>query len=172
MNDSIDKYFTGDPEKKIFEETNGELPSVDEQLKIKNSKLKIKYEKRKQIIINTKKIKRVEMSQVGIQETKDVVSALCSFANTLTNVLEDGKLSLIELPSFIGPLTKFPSAFSGVNQVPLELADLDDTEKLELIKLVKDELAVGDEAELIASKALKIAYEVKILIDIIKQTKI
>ena len=111
------------------------------------------------------KPKEIKMNKYGIQETKDVVITLTSIANAASNALKDGKVSLLELPSFIVPLTKLPAAFSGISQVPNELNDLNEEEKADLIRFIAEELDVDANAEAIVSLALSVAYEIKKLID-------
>jgi len=76
---TVDKHFTGDPDKKIFDEPIGDLPNLAEELKIQNEKLKIKYEKRKQIIL---KLKEFTM----LNTLKKFVDFLLKYKNAVTNI--------------------------------------------------------------------------------------
>lgn len=108
----------------------------------------------------------------GIEETTDVVEFLTSAANAVMEALnDDGKITLKDYPKFFAPATKIFPALTGIGQVPKELNDLQPEEKAELIQLVKDNLSLNDNAEAIVAKAFDIAFEIKELADLIKQSK-
>lgn len=124
--------------------------------------------------INQGKLKiTMETKQMyGIEETKDVVKFLCKTTNAvLESLKDDGKITIGDFPKFGSvALTLFP-AFSGINEVPKELAELSEDEVTELVALVKDELDLDENVEEVISKALTIAAEIKDLIDLVKQLK-
>ena len=127
--------------------------------KINNGKLKITMEK-------------VNMSALNITETKDVVILLAKVANaSVESLADDGKITVADVFKFGGAATALFPAIAGISQVPAELADLDPIEKDELIALVKQELNLEENVELVVEKALTIAAEIKELIDLVKQLK-
>jgi hypothetical protein len=107
----------------------------------------------------------------GIEETKDAVIFLTSLANAITESLADGGITLSDYPKFIKPVTKLFPAISGINQVPRELEDLKEDEKAELVELVKNELNVNANVEEIVAQAIDIAFEIKVLADLIQNSK-
>lgn len=105
----------------------------------------------------------------GIEELKDAVKAVCSLGNAIAaSLADDGKITLGDATKFIGVVISLPAAISGIQEVPKELADLTEEEKLEIITLVETELEVGDKAEEVTVKILNIVYEIKSLIDFVK----
>lgn len=81
----------------------------------------------------------------GIQETKDLVLEAIALGNAIGSALKDNKISLADIGAFIEPLTKLPAALVGIDEVPSELADLDEQEKQELLVAVKEEFDLDDE---------------------------
>ena len=79
---------------------------------------------------------------LGIEQTKEMLSFMFGLANVLGKTAEDGKISFMDLPEFIAPLTKAGPAFVGANVIITELADLDDTERKELLAYAKAELEI------------------------------
>ncbi|QKJ99927.1 MAG: hypothetical protein HND40_10330 [Ignavibacteriota bacterium] len=125
--------------------------------KINQGKLKITMEKKQ---------------MYGIEETKDVVKFLCKATNAVIESLkDDGKITVGDFPKFGGVAMSLFPAFSGINEVPKELAELSEDEVTELITLVKDELQLDENVEEVISKALNVAAEIKDLVDLVKQLK-
>lgn len=145
-----------------FDDINPKPPEViPHELEIEkiNNGLKITMEK-------------VNMSNLSIKETKDVVVFLCKATNAvLESINDDGKITISDVFKFGGAATALFPALSGINQVPKELADLDPIETDELIQLVKDELELDTDVKAVVEKALKIASQIKELIDLIGQLK-
>ena len=115
----------------------------------------------------------IEKKQMyGITETKDVVVFLCKSTNAVVESLkDDGKVTIGDFPKFGGVAMSVFPAFSGINEVPKELAELSEDEVTELVTLVKDELELDENVEEVIAKALTIASEIKDLIDLVKQLK-
>jgi hypothetical protein len=110
-----------------------------------------------------------ELNMYGIEETKDVVKAICGLGNAIAaSLADDGKITFSDYPKFIGPLISLPAAISGIGEVPKELKDLTEEEKQELIDLVRSELNVGERAEEVTIRILNIIYEIKQFVDFIK----
>lgn len=133
------------------------IPGQTNVEKINQGKLKITMEKKQ---------------MYGIEETKDVVKFLCKSTNAVVESLkDDGKITIGDFPKFGGVAMSLFPAFSGINEVPNELAELSEDEVTELIALVKNELDLDGNVEEVISKALKIAVDIKDLIDLVKQLK-
>ena len=110
-----------------------------------------------------------ELNMYGIEETKDAVKAICGIGNAVAaSLADDGKITFSDYPKFIGPVISLPAAISGIGEVPKELADLTEEEKMELIALVESELNVGERAEEVTVRILNIIYEIKSFVDFIK----
>ena len=118
------------------------------------------------------KITMEKKQMYGITETKDVVVFLCKSTNAVVESLkDDGKVTIGDFPKFGGVAMSVFPAFSGINEVPKELAELSEDEVTELVTLVKDELELYENVEEVIAKALTIASEIKDLIDLVKQLK-
>lgn len=84
----------------------------------------------------------------GIQETKEVLKVAAEIGNGVGIALQDGKFELSELALFVGALIDLPNAIQGIQQVPVELKDLDETERLELLNYMRDQFDIPqDETE-------------------------
>jgi hypothetical protein len=93
----------------------------------------------------------------GINETKDVVLAAVALGNAVSKSLEDGKIGISDVGSFVGAVTALPAALAGIGQVKAELADLDDAEKAELLAAVKSHFDIADDkVEAIVEDSLKL----------------
>ena len=114
------------------------------------------------------KMEKILMGQFGIEETADLVIAVAAFANATGEALEDGVITLSDLPLLLDPAVKLPAAFSGISEVPKELGELDEAEKNELLVLVAGELDFSENTEEVVTRALIIISDIKDLIDYIK----
>ena len=129
---------------------------------------KIKEQIKNETLIKYPTIKP-ERNMYGIEETKDAVKAICALGNAVSaSLADDGKITFGDYPKFIVPVISLPAAISGIGEVPKELADLTEEEKLELIALVQDELEVGDRAEEVTVRILNIIYQIKAFVDFVK----
>ena len=105
----------------------------------------------------------------GIDETKDVIEFGISLTNSLIHAFGDGKLTLTDVPHFIAPMTKLPSALTGINMVPFEVGDIQKFELQKLIDFVKENLDVDDrKAKNIIEQCLLIIYDIYDLVTTIK----
>jgi hypothetical protein len=137
-------------------------PTADEM------KEKIKEQVKNEPLIQYPTIKP-ELNMYGIEELKDAVKAVCSLGNAIAaSLADDGKITLGDATKFIGVVIQLPAAISGIGEVPKELADLTEQEKLEIITIVEDTLDVGDRAEEVTVRILNILYELKAFVDFIK----
>lgn len=95
---------------------------------------------------------------IGIKETNDVLSFVGSFASTAAAVLEDGKVSFIELAQFFESATLVKPAIDGIKNVPAELADMTDDEKDFLVQNFAARFDLtNDRAEALVEKGLGLA---------------
>ena len=69
----------------------------------------------------------------NITETRELTRALSAFGLRLSATLADKKASWLELASFIQDWNVYADGLRGVELVPKELADLDETERDVLI---------------------------------------
>lgn len=140
-----------------------ELPTADEM------KEKIKKQVKEETVNPIKPITKPKVNIMGITQLKDAVITICKFTNAIVeSVADDGKITFGDFPKFINPVISLPAAISGIGEVIPELKDITPEEKAELVELVKDELEVGENAELIVEKALNILYELKALFDMLQ----
>lgn len=104
------------------------------------------------------------MSQLKVEELKDVLSLVIEMADCAQLVAAEGGLSLTDVSNMWSVIEKLGPAFRGIEHVPDELADLDAADCDELIQFVMSELsAQSDKSKMIVEKSLKAfkaAYEV------------
>jgi hypothetical protein len=106
----------------------------------------------------------------GIDETKDVVEFGISLANSLIHAFNDAKITLTDVPYFIAPMTKLPSALSGINMVPFEVGDIQKFELQKLTDFVKENLDIDHKkARNIIEYSLLVIYDIYELVTTIKQ---
>lgn len=107
--------------------------------------------------------------QYGIEETKQVVDLALVATKVLREVLADGKISLIEMLSFLKLRSAVGPAIDGIGKVPAELKDLSSEEARELTAHVMAQLKVDDvRAAEIAAASLETAASVFKLVKAIK----
>lgn len=107
--------------------------------------------------------------EIGIEETKQVVSFGTALTNAIIKALADGKISLLDLGLLINPFTKLFPAIAGIGSVPNEIEDLSEGELEELKKQVIGELEVNDEqAVLIVEYSLQVIHDIYALYKIAK----
>ena len=149
-----------------FGEDTEYLPSIERAKENANKLMEERHKKRVEEIL--KKPKGNKMN-VGIKETKEVLNFIVSLANASAKMMDDGKISLMELPMFISPITKLPSALEGLSSVPAEVIDLNEKEKQELITFVQEKLELpADKAEKIVIASFKAALGILEVYQIIK----
>lgn len=109
------------------------------------------------------------MIRMKLKETSELVLWIAHLANTMGEVLEDGKISLLELPKFYAPIMGMPAAIQGMKELPAELKDVSKEELALLIEEVKKTLDLPQErVEMIVEKALELGL---VLFTIIKSFK-
>jgi len=107
--------------------------------------------------------------EFGLDETKAVVGFGISLANSIIHSLNDGKITMADIPYFIAPVTKLPDALAGISKVPYELDNIQAVDLQKLIEFVKGEIDIDDnKAKDIIDESLLIIYNLYNLIDTIK----
>lgn len=76
------------------------------------------------------------------KELKEALSFICSLANSIGEIAEDGKMNLADATHLIPLLYKLPSAVDGMSEIPAEVAELSQEDIEELAQMVKDELDI------------------------------
>ena len=83
--------------------------------------------------------------KIGIKETSELLRFGLNLANGCAKSMADGKITLLDSIYFKDAVIHAPEAFSNVVDVPLELADLDNSEAEELKRIAVEEFCVDDE---------------------------
>lgn len=92
----------------------------------------------------------------NLSEVIDVVIALFKAGKL---AIADGKVDVKDLLLLMEVLPKLPAAVADIDEVPSEVAALDEAAYSELVAKIASELAVDNaKAGLVAQHALKIAY--------------
>ena len=73
-----------------------------------------------------------DIPSFGIKETKEVFDFAFDFAEAGDKALEDGRLTLGDIPDSLKPLRSILPAINGIKMVVDELLDLDAQERIEL----------------------------------------
>lgn len=112
------------------------------------------------------------MTPKTIKETSEFVRFVCGLANTISEVLEDGKVKLVELPMLFMLVPKLIPAVQGANEIPEELEDLTEAEIQELVEVVKSELKLNDQAEDLAAQFVFATFVlIKAIHELVRLTK-
>jgi hypothetical protein len=69
------------------------------------------------------------MNTLPLKETLDVLALGVAFVKRTREVYADGKASFFEKMSFVSLIGETVEALRGIDRVPLELLDLDETER-------------------------------------------
>lgn len=95
-------------------------------------------------------------TKLGIKETKEVVGFALDLGSRIKDALDDGRIDLGEALaigfSIPGPLAK---AIGGIAQVPAEIADLDDSEIVELSEMAAEKFGLNADVEKLIAAALR-----------------
>ena len=106
----------------------------------------------------------------GINETRDVIVCGIQLANSVIKTLDDGKVTIGDIPNFIAPVMKLPAAISGITMVPAELNDLDEVELQEITEFVQNNLEVDSAtAQEIIKQSIQTIYSIYKLAKLIKK---
>lgn len=95
------------------------------------------------------------------KELKEAIKFVIELGNGLGKSLEDDKFTFGDVLNFLPAVIAVPAAFGGISEIPNELNDLDETERLDLIEFVRSELDIEQEkAELIAEQAFLVLTQI------------
>lgn len=101
---------------------------------------------------------KAEDPKLGIGDLTDVIDLCLALLSAGVGALQDGKVDLLDLFQLTKVVPAVGPAVAGIQNVPSELADLNEEEAAALIKHVMEKLSVGDEkARLVVDKALKVS---------------
>jgi len=107
----------------------------------------------------------------GIKETKEVLDFGLSTAMFVDEKLQDG-FQWTDIFGMVEPLTKAPAAIDNIDEVPKELADMDEEERAELVRFVQDTYDIADDnAEKMVEQGIRAAIELVKLILILRGTR-
>lgn len=100
------------------------------------------------------------------QDTIDLLDAVFSLTDGVRESLAgDGKITLTDIPYFIGPLMKLPAAISGIENIPSELSGLSPAARQDVIDYFKGRFDLPNDAlELKLETALQTGYEFAVAI--------
>lgn len=105
------------------------------------------------------------MPAIGFKETKEVLSAMIALGKGIEASMEDGKLTLTDLPNFVVFLFKLIPAIEGADEIPFEFAVTDPEEIAALKQYLVDELDLeDDELEGFIEDAFKVALDIFMLV--------
>jgi hypothetical protein len=106
----------------------------------------------------------------NIEQTKELIDFLLKGYGVFKQAYEDQKIDFTDVIYFVGLAPKIMPAFSGIQDIPNELKDLDQAEQKELIDFIIENLAVDStKAKLIVEKSLYVLASGYDLFKVIKQ---
>ena len=111
-----------------------------------------------------------DLNMPGIKETKEALFFGISMAMAIDETTQDG-FQWTDVLSLIKPMVKLPAAIAGIQNVPAELADLDEAERTELVEAIKELEFASEFSEEIAEQALRVGVEIGNLILKIREAK-
>lgn len=77
---------------------------------------------------------------VGVQELSEALRFLALLGNATDSALEDGKVNVFDFGLFLGLIPNISTALNGIQEVPKEVKDLDEQERLALRQVVANTL--------------------------------
>lgn len=106
---------------------------------------------------------------IGTEELHEVIDFGVAFGNALIKTFEDGKITIGDIPQFVSPMFKLPSAINGLDKVPAEINDLTEQELQAEIDFIMQTLDVDNEhARNIIVAAINAVYSNYLLVKAIK----
>ena len=81
---------------------------------------------------------------MGIKDLKELVVFMAVMGNAVDQATKDG-FQAADIGLVVPAFMKAPEAFAGIENVPAEFKDLDDAEKDEIVKAVKENLDLADD---------------------------
>lgn len=105
----------------------------------------------------------------GIKETGELVVWIGKLASAIGSSLSDGRIDFRDVWTLAGAIPGLPSAISGIDQIPKELADLDAAEAQQLVEMFSEAFEMpSHEAEQKVEMILKAIAE---FIDMIQKMR-
>lgn len=103
-------------------------------------------------------------NKFGIKETQEVIDFVFDLTDAIVaSVKDDGKITIGDAPRFIKSLMSSPTALSGINQVPKELADLSDEELKQICDQIRARFDIADDRlEVLIENALFSAMQLTV----------
>ncbi len=114
------------------------------------------------------------MEKFGVKETKESLEFLFDLSDAVLASLEsDNKITLRDAPKFLKPIRSASAGVGGINLVPKEIVDMDETEWKELSDYVAQRLEIKNEAlekriENVIKKSGELVLSIKELYDLKK----
>ena len=95
------------------------------------------------------------------KETVELLDAIFSLTDGVrASLADDGKITLIDIGNFIGPLTKLPLAIAGIESIPSELSKLSAAGRVEVLDYFAERFDLADDLlEARIEAALATGYE-------------
>lgn len=98
----------------------------------------------------------MDNANIGIQETIELLEFGFNLQEAVTKSLSDGKINLLDAPRFLGVIKSAGSAFSGIQKIKSELADVSVSEKQELLAFARERFDLPDnELEILIEDTLE-----------------
>lgn len=106
---------------------------------------------------------------VGIKETKELLKFVVEFVEAIDKSLEDGSIGFADIANLVSAMLASGPAFTDMNLIPAEMADLSGEEAIELYDYARTELNLNSEkAEEIVEASLEIGLKMYQLIQLFK----
>lgn len=80
-----------------------------------------------------------------MNEIKEMLSFIFLLSSAVEKSLQDGKISIGDVPLFISPLMHAQSAFSGIDKIKDEMKSMDEAKKSELCEWLKNEFDLSND---------------------------
>lgn len=83
--------------------------------------------------------------KIGTRELEELLEFVFDVTDSIkASIEDDGKVTLKDAPKFLKPLLNSGKAFGGIQQIPAEIADLDDEELEYLIGVIRKRFEIED----------------------------
>jgi hypothetical protein len=83
---------------------------------------------------------------MGIKELKEALALAFGLGNVIKNATADGKVDFSDAVYLMELIPLLAPAVEGADQIPGELKDLDEAERVELMSFVKEKFDLEDDA--------------------------
>lgn len=108
----------------------------------------------------------------GVENLKKFVKFACGFTEQVAEVLEDGKVQLLELPKFLDEVLEIPGLVKSWEAVKKELSELSPEERQEVYDYLKDEFDIpNDRVELAIEHSISWVMNTLALYEMFKAMK-